>query len=90
MANQHIDEVILSDLKEVMEADFNRLITVYFDDARLRLDQLQSLVQAGDLSELRKTAHNPHAGGHFHPALQCPSKPTAQKKQTREGSKLAA
>ena len=58
MANQHIDEVILSDLKEVMEADFNRLITVYFDDARLRLDQLQSLVQAGDLSELRKTAHS--------------------------------
>jgi HPt (histidine-containing phosphotransfer) domain-containing protein len=58
MRNVHIDEDILSDLKEVMEADFTRLITVYFDDAILRIENLQQSLLSRDLSSLRKVAHS--------------------------------
>ncbi len=58
MANEHIDEVILSDLKDVMEADFNRLITIYFDDVSLRLEALHQSLLTHDLAELCKTAHS--------------------------------
>lgn len=58
MASMHIDEVILFDLKEVMEADFNRLISIYFDDSVLLLESLVQSLQSGDLPKLRKTAHS--------------------------------
>ena len=58
MPSEHIDATLLSDLKEVMETEFNRLVTTYFDDVNLRLEALQQALVKHDLDELRKVAHS--------------------------------
>lgn len=54
---KHIDTDLLTDLQEVMEDEFNKLITTYLGDSQKRLDALQVCLNNQDMDELRKTAH---------------------------------
>lgn len=53
-----VDTETLTMLKEVMEDDFNALITTYLDDASARIPQLQTLLDSEDAEELRHCAHS--------------------------------
>ena len=53
-----VDTETLNMLKEVMEDDFNALISTYLDDAGTRIPQLQTLLEEANAEELRHCAHS--------------------------------
>lgn len=56
--NESVDTDTLSMLKEVMEDDFQLLVSTFLDDAQLRIPQLFEEFNAGDGDMLRQTAHS--------------------------------
>lgn len=58
MSIQHVDVDALEELKEVMEDEFDVLITTYLEDSVVRLDSLKMALGSGDPEALRKEAHS--------------------------------
>lgn len=54
----HLDAMQLSELKEVLEGEFQVLVDTYLTDARLRLQLIRQALQAGDNDGGRQAAHS--------------------------------
>ena len=54
----HIDQAALTELKMIMENDFDLLITTFVNDSRERIDTLRSAIAAGDANGVRASAHS--------------------------------
>jgi len=55
---QHLDDEALAELKEVMDDDFQILITTFLADSRERLGSLREALDAGDAATFAKAAHS--------------------------------
>lgn len=55
---EHLDHEALAELKEVMEEDFETLLSTYLNDSRQRITSLASAVEAGDPESFARTAHS--------------------------------
>jgi len=55
---EHVDMATLDMLKEVMEDGFVNLLETYINDSKVRLDDLQNALAAGDGEAVRRAAHS--------------------------------
>ncbi|TDT39278.1 HPt (histidine-containing phosphotransfer) domain-containing protein [Halospina denitrificans] len=55
---QHLDHEALTELRDVMEDEFNILINTFLQDADERLRQLSEAARAEDADSFRKVAHS--------------------------------
>ncbi len=55
---QHLDHEALAELREVMDDDFQILITTFLADSRERLRSLRDALDAGDAATFSKAAHS--------------------------------
>ncbi len=53
-----VDAETLTMLKDVMEDDFDTLITTYIDDVIIRIPQLKAALDSQNCEELRRDAHS--------------------------------
>jgi HPt (histidine-containing phosphotransfer) domain-containing protein len=54
----HLDATQLSELKDVLEDEFDVLVRTYLQDAELRLRLIREALQAGDNANGRQAAHS--------------------------------
>lgn len=54
----HIDQVLLDELKLVLEDEFNDLIHAFLDDSQERMRLIRQQYQSQDWPELSRTAHS--------------------------------
>ncbi|WP_111497724.1 Hpt domain-containing protein [Marinobacter bohaiensis] len=54
----HLDDEALAELREVMESEFDVLITTYLNDSRERLDTLRSALGSRNTDAFTKSAHS--------------------------------
>jgi len=52
-----IDFNVLNELKEMMEDDFDELISVFESDAKLQIANCKSAIDASDAEDVRRIAH---------------------------------
>lgn len=52
-----IDTVELSNLKEVMEDEFEMLVSMYLDDTKKMIEQMDSAIQKNDIESLKIVSH---------------------------------
>ena len=57
MPLKHLDEVILEDLRDVMEDEYATLIETYVNDSIARLQSIKGAVESGVADKIRETAH---------------------------------
>ncbi|BFM11745.1 hypothetical protein R50072_18980 [Simiduia litorea] len=55
---KQLDIEAIETLKDVMEDEFSILLDTFFEDSKLRLDDLQSNILSNDAEALRRTAHS--------------------------------
>ncbi|MDN3639862.1 Hpt domain-containing protein [Simiduia curdlanivorans] len=55
---KQLDIEAIETLKEVMEDDFTILLDTFFEDSKLRLEDLRSNISSEDAEALRRTAHS--------------------------------
>lgn len=58
MEEEHLDHEALAELKEVMEEDFEILISTYLSDSRMRIEALKAALETDDPEQYSKTAHS--------------------------------
>lgn len=56
-SDSYLDEVVVSELKELLEDGFSGLVAAYLSDARDNLDKIKKAFEANDLASLSKVAH---------------------------------
>ena len=54
----HLDEEALAELQDVMEDEFDILISTYLSDSRDRIEALRSALQADDADSFARSAHS--------------------------------
>ncbi|OZG72885.1 Hpt domain-containing protein [Hahella sp. CCB-MM4] len=54
----HLDDAILSDLKEMMEGEFEFLVTTFIDDSKQRLEDIQSYLETDNPAEFGRACHS--------------------------------
>ena len=57
MALKHLDQIILEDLRDVMEDEYATLIETYVNDSIARLQSIKGAVESGVADKIRETAH---------------------------------
>lgn len=58
MSELYLDEVLLSELRGILDEEFPALIATYIQDSRVRLEELQQAFQQGNAEAVRKAAHS--------------------------------
>jgi HPt (histidine-containing phosphotransfer) domain-containing protein len=58
MENTRLDSSALLELKEMLEDEFDDLISTYIRDADLKMTQLAQKIEAADFPEIRHLAHS--------------------------------
>jgi HPt (histidine-containing phosphotransfer) domain-containing protein len=58
MGEAHVDEVMISELKEVMGEDFTVLLETFLSDSKQRLAVVQQAISEETSEELRQAAHS--------------------------------
>ena len=56
--SNHIDEIGLFELKQIMEEEFGDLLNTFVLDAREKIDDMKSSCQSQDIDSLKKIAHS--------------------------------
>jgi len=56
--DSHLDHEALSELQEVMDDEFDILISTYLQDSRERIGHLEEASASGDAESYTKTAHS--------------------------------
>lgn len=54
----HLDTEAISELRDIMEDDFEMLIQTFLKDSAVRVDALSDTISSGDAENIRKTAHS--------------------------------
>lgn len=54
----HLDEEALAELQDVMEDDFDILISTYLSDSRDRIEALRSALRSADADSFTRSAHS--------------------------------
>lgn len=57
MSNSSIDLTTLQELKEIMEDEFNELVTVYISDGKKQIESLQQAIESESAEDVRRIAH---------------------------------
>lgn len=58
MEEEHLDHEALAELKEVMEDDFQILLSAYLSDSEMRIRALQAALHRNDPDQYAKAAHS--------------------------------
>ncbi len=54
----HLDDAVLSDLKEMMEGEFEFLVTTFIDDSKQRLEDIQGFLEAENSADFGRACHS--------------------------------
>ena len=57
-ADEHLDPVVMKELKAVMGEEFQTLVQTFVADSATRLENLAQSIDSGDAENLRRTAHS--------------------------------
>ena len=58
MSELYLDEVLLEELRSILDDEFPALITTYIQDSGVRVDELRQAFTRGDADGVRKAAHS--------------------------------
>ena len=54
----HLNEEMISELREIMADDFKLLISTYINDTVGRIEEIEQILQANDAKEFAKACHS--------------------------------
>ncbi|WP_020410468.1 Hpt domain-containing protein [Hahella ganghwensis] len=54
----HLNDAVLSDLREMMEGEFEFLVTTFLDDSAQRLEDIQHQLDSGDSAAFGRACHS--------------------------------
>ena len=58
MNKQYLDQVLLDELRSILEDEFPVVVATYLQDSSLRVHELQQAFDRGDTAAVRKVAHS--------------------------------